>query len=118
MGLPSWPDIERVAGQLYNDGLNQQELIGLLLGIVCGLIIVFGPDVNKIKLDDEEEEEPVAKTTAKSAMSQPVKSKLSRSLVFRVLSPNETSVPSDLRLANATISSTGKARSAKIFSIS
>ena len=55
---------------------------------------------------------------AKSAMSQPVKSKVSRSSVFRVLSPKEHSVPSDLREASATISSTGNSRSARMFSIS
>ncbi len=55
---------------------------------------------------------------AKSAMSQPAKSNASRSRVFRVRSPNEHSVPSDLRDARATISSTGNSRSARMFSIS
>ena len=40
---------------------------------------------------------------ANRAMSQPVKSKVSRSLVFRVLSPKLISVPKDLREARATI---------------
>ncbi len=55
---------------------------------------------------------------ANSAMSQPVKSKVSRSWVLRVLSPKLTSVPSDRRLASAAISSTGNWRSARMFSIS
>ena len=55
---------------------------------------------------------------AKSAMSQPVKSKVSRSFVLSVLSPKLTSVPSDLREASAAISSTGNWRSARMFSIS
>ncbi len=55
---------------------------------------------------------------AKSAMSQPVKSKPSISRVLRVLSPKLTSVPSDRRLARAAISSTGNWRSARMFSIS
>ena len=56
--------------------------------------------------------------TANSAISIPLKSKVSKSLVFRTLSPNEHSVPKDLLLAKAVSSSTGNRRSAKILSIS
>ena len=45
--------------------------------------------------------------TANRAISQPVKSNCARSCTFRVLSPKLTSVPCDLRLANAAILSTG-----------
>jgi hypothetical protein len=55
---------------------------------------------------------------ANSAMSQPVKSNVSRSLVVTVLSPKLHSVPMDLRLASAASSSTGNSRSARMFSIS
>ena len=56
--------------------------------------------------------------TAKSAISTPLKSKVSKSFVLRVLSPNEHSVPNDLLLAKTVSSSTGNRRSAKILSIS
>ena len=55
---------------------------------------------------------------ANSAMSQPAKSKPSRSRVFSVRSPNEHSLPRLFLDASATISSTGNSRSARMFSIS
>ena len=55
---------------------------------------------------------------AKRAISKKEKSKVSRSFIFNVFSPKLTSVPTDLRLAKASICSIGKLRSANIFNIS
>ena len=52
-------------------------------------------------------------------MSQPAKSKLSSAWILSTrLSPNEMSCPTDRPEASATMSSTGKLRSASVFSIS